>query len=43
MIVESAKSVDTEGRDRTASQGKDLDKIDAISLVWMMAVKSATV
>jgi hypothetical protein len=43
MIVESAKSIDNEGRDRTASQDKDLDKIDATSLVWMMAIKSATV
>jgi hypothetical protein len=39
MIVESAKSIDNKGREGTTFQDKELDKIDASSLVWMMGIK----
>jgi hypothetical protein len=42
MIVEFTKSVDNEGRGGTTFQDKELDRIDASSLVCMMGIKSAT-
>jgi hypothetical protein len=42
MIAEFTKSIDNEGREGTTFQDKELDRVDASSLVYMMGIKSAT-